>query len=387
MQDLLGELVDLSALNLSNAMESTLDNESIDSGNVLDSTLNTTNNNNNDYGAGYVVIIQHLMELEKKHKKDSAQLSDIKNMLVDVCHSVSNLTRLVGVLVDENILLKDKLQQVYETQNSVLTTTRNATTNISDIVETESPSSTHTTQVSSTVPACVIYSMWANNYPSYDIEVDFEYLKKVCSSVFPTLTPSVKSALGIKLRVHIDNCKDGNVNAGDQIMMVLCSQSDTVCSDGRRAIVETLKLLGTTYAFMIPRRLAMLLSRTMTMDGGRILVQKDCRTKDMVGLGEGFDVISFNLIDQAKVRKCLARLHETKPSKATLRKFIKCIQTGTITKDGGMLVDSSGKKLKALFNDDVTNSQQSSSSLVPSNASTKAPAKSKFAALKKTRNE
>jgi len=312
MQDLLGELVDLSALNLSNAMESTLDNESIDSGNVLDSTLNTTNNNNNDYGAGYVVIIQHLMELEKKHKKDSAQLSDIKNMLVDVCHSVSNLTRLVGVLVDENILLKDKLQQVYETQNSVLTTTRNATTNISDIVETESPSSTHTTQVSSTVPAC---------------------------------------------------------------------------SDGRRAIVETLKLLGTTYAFMIPRRLAMLLSRTMTMDGGRILVQKDCRTKDMVGLGEGFDVISFNLIDQAKVRKCLARLHETKPSKATLRKFIKCIQTGTITKDGGMLVDSSGKKLKALFNDDVTNSQQSSSSLVPSNASTKAPAKSKFAALKKTRNE
>ena len=104
---------------------------------------------------------------------------------------------------------------------------------------------------------------------------------------------------------------------------------------------------------MIPNSLAMLLSRTTTMDNGRITIVKDPRIADMVGAGHGYDIIPINLIDQAKVRTCLTNLHKKKVTASTLRTFIKCIQTGTITKDGGMVVDPNGKKIKALFSDDV----------------------------------
>ena len=382
MQNLLGELVDLDGINLGDAMESTLDNEFVDSSNILDNTLDTTNNNN-DYAAGYIVIIQKLMELEKKNSQDSAHLNDIKNMLTDICHSVSRLTTTVNLLNNENIMLKDKLQEVYEMQNSVLTVTTNATTSLSDIIEAESPSSTHTQQISSTVPACVIYSMWTKNCPDQDLGVEVEYLRKVCQCIFPTLPSGVKSALGMKLKVHIDNYHKQNMNVGGDIMLALCGEQNTVCADGRRAIVETLRLLGTTYAFMIPRSLAMLLSRTSTMDNGRIMILKDPRTTDMVGVGQGFDIIPIQLIDQAKVRTCLTKLHKNKPIASTLRKFIKCIQTGTITKEGGMVVDPNGKKLKALFSDDVISPQQSSSSLDSSHIHTNPPGKPRFASFKK----
>jgi hypothetical protein len=274
-------------------------------------------------------------------------------------------------------MLKDKLQEVYELQNSVLTATTNATTSLSDIVEAESPSSVHTQQISSTVPACVINSMWTKNCPDEDLGTDVEYLRKVCNCIFPTLSSVVKSALGMKLKLHIDNYHKQNMNVGGDIMIALCGEQNTICAEGRRAIVETLRLLGTTYAFMIPRALAMLLSRTSTMDNGRITILKDPRTTDMIGAGQGYDIIAIRLIDQAKVRTCLANLHKNKANAATLRKFIKCIQTGTITKEGGMIVNSDGRKLRALFQDDVATAQQSSSSL-----DSKPPSKSRFAAFK-----
>ncbi len=49
MQSLLGEVVDLDAINLGNSMETTLDREFVeDSSNILDNTLDCTTNNN-DY--------------------------------------------------------------------------------------------------------------------------------------------------------------------------------------------------------------------------------------------------------------------------------------------------------------------------------------------------
>ena len=385
MQNLLGEVVDLDAVNLEDAMEAPLDSEFVeDSSNILDNTLDcTTNNNNNDYAAGYVVIIQKLMELDKRSAQDSGHLDDIRNMLTDVYHSVGRLATAISLLTNENIMLKDKLQEVYEMQNSVLTATTNATTSLSDIIEAESPSSVHTQQVSSTVPACVIYSMWTKNYPNEDLGADVEYLRKVCHCIFPTLPNGVKSALGMKLKVHIDNYHKQNMNVGADIMMALCGEQNNVCAEGRRAIFETLRLLGTTYAFMIPNSLAMLLSRTTTMDNGRITIVKDPRIADMVGAGHGYDIIPINLIDQAKVRTCLTNLHKKKVTASTLRTFIKCIQTGTITKDGGMVVDPNGKKIKALFSDDVPRAQQSSSSLDSSHIDSKPPGSSRFASFKK----
>ena len=56
-----------------------------------------------------------------------------------------------------------------------------------------------------------------------------------------------------------------------------------------------MKLLGTSYACMVPSKMAFLLSRVESMDQDSIMVLAVPRRSDMVGVEDGFDVISRTL--------------------------------------------------------------------------------------------
>ena len=214
-----------------------------------------------DYAIGYVVIIQKLMHLDAKISTNYSVMLDVKNMIIDLGHTVSKLNDTVATLRDENIQLKVKIQEISEKQDTVVTATSVYGKDVDDIVESQSSSSTHTRQVSSTVPACVIRSFWQKHHSGKDMEVEIKYLRSVCESIFPKLQPKVKSDLGILLSKYIDNYEH-NSNGGNYMMMVLCGNQNLTLSEGRTAIIKTMKSIGTKYAFMVPRKMALLLSRT-----------------------------------------------------------------------------------------------------------------------------
>lgn len=112
--------------------------------------------------------------------------------------------------------------------------------NIDDIVESQASCSSHTRQVSSTAPACIIRSCWYKHYPQNDLEVTIEYLKSVCDCIFPKLEPRINSLLGSMLSKHIDTYEH-NSDIDNHMMMVLYSGQDVVLSEGRNAIIRTLK--------------------------------------------------------------------------------------------------------------------------------------------------
>lgn len=333
-----------------------------------------------DYATGYVVIIRKLMELESKVTNTSSTLLDVKNMIIDLSHNLSTLNDTIRALKDENMQLATKIQVISEKQDTVIATTSTYNENVSDIIDFESPSSSHTRQVSSTVPACIIRSFWHRHYPKEDeMGVEMNYLRAVCDAIFPKLQPKIKSDLGILLSKYIDNYEH-NSNVGNDMMIVLCTEQTVAYSEARIAIVKTMKLLGTKYAFMVPQRLAYLLSRTVSMVQAKIMILSTPRVDEIIGVGEGFDAISYNLINQPKVRKGLKLLNERNATKSTIQQFIKCVATGRIENDGKMGIMNTGSlsNQKPLFPDQSIPSDTT----IPTK-STIGYSNSKLAALKK----
>ena len=328
MEDIVGEVVEMGGSGTDDLNISALD--------PLDSTTSAGDDHTRDYAAGYAVIIKKLMDLGVVTSASSSAILETKNMVIDLAHNISTLNETVAALKEENVRLVAKMQAVSDKQDTVVTATSTYDRSIDDILETESKSSTHTRQVSSTVPACIIRSFWYKHNPDTDMGVDMKYLRPLCDSVFPKLESQVKSQLGVLLSKHIDNYEH-NVNVGDNMMMVLCSKTDVTLSDGRIAIIRTMRLLGTSYAFMLPRALACLLSRVEVMDNCAVRIVKAPRMDEIIGLGEGYDVVATKLIDQPKVRKGIKRLNSSNATKATIKSFIKCIAAGRVQNDGKML--------------------------------------------------
>ena len=148
-----------------------------------------------------------------------------------------------------------------------------------------------------------------------------KYIIGLCECVFPRLDSNVKSTLGVMLSKQMEGYKDNSI-AGDDMLIVLCNSNDTALADCRVAITKTMKLFGTTYAFMLPKKLSELLSCVDSIRDGKVMMTKVPCSNEIIGAGEGYDVVSIDLIDKPKVRKGLKAMHSSNPNKATVRSFL-----------------------------------------------------------------
>jgi hypothetical protein len=248
-------------------------------------TLDSEVDGSTDYAAGYVVVIQKLAHITAKLdlKSNDSDVQDVKAMVIDMAHVVSRLVDTTQTLIAEITHLKSKIQTIYEKQDAVVASITNFDANGSNIVTQEGPSSSHTRQVSTTVPACVIRSCWQYNNSNEVMGVTMKYLRALCDCVFPPLPHKVKSDLGIILSKHIDSYENMS-NAGDNMLMILCNTNGNVFSDAKVAIVKTMKLLGTKYAFMLPKGLSDLLSHVDSIRDGKVMMVAMPDTKEMVGI-------------------------------------------------------------------------------------------------------
>lgn len=87
------------------------------------------------------------------------------------------------------------------------------------------------------------------------------------------------------------------------------------------------------------------------MDQAKIMLLKTPRVDEMIGAGEGLDVIAMSLINQTKVRKGLKMIHDNNSIKATIKRFLKSIAAGTLEHNGKMhaLPNANSSSVKPLF--------------------------------------
>lgn len=358
MEHLVGETLDMEAAmsNEDDVNISTLDTVGSPTGNTHIDDNDDTTAELRDYAAGYTVIISKMMGIVTTLDRSTGDIQDIKNMLIDTAHSVSNLVQTVEVLSKEVSHLKSKLQEVYEKQDTVIASTSNFDTEAGGTdVELQNASGIHTRQVSSTVPACIIRSCWYKSTNKSDMGVTMKYLKALCNCVFPSLGPQVKSELGIMLSRHID-AHENNSLAGDNMMMVLCGDNNVTLSEGRMAIIRCMKLLGTKYSFMLPSELSTMLAKVDSMREGVVVFGRLSDPNDIMFAGQGYDLVSLKLIDQPKVRKGLKRLHLSNPNKTAIRTFLKSIKEGTLDNDGKARapLNTGSKSTAPLFGNQVS---------------------------------
>lgn len=111
--------------------------------------------------------------------------------------------------------------------------------------------------------------------------VTMEYLKGVCDCVFGSLESRIKLEVIILLSKQIDSY-DNNSYAGNHIMFVICSSNTAIMTDDRVEILKTMKILDSTYTFMLPKKLGDLTSRFDYMREGEIMVSIPPDATDIV---------------------------------------------------------------------------------------------------------
>ena len=81
---------------------------------TTDDGATTTQRSSNirDYGTGHAMIIKKLSELNKKVDGNHSVMVDVKNMIIDLAHTVSKLNDTVATLQGENAHLKFKIQEI-----------------------------------------------------------------------------------------------------------------------------------------------------------------------------------------------------------------------------------------------------------------------------------
>jgi hypothetical protein len=84
---------------------------------------------------------------------------------------------------------------------------------------------------------------------------------------------------------------DIDAGAGDNIIAVLDSVASVLGSTMIRHILDTIRLLGTTYVFMIPSSLGVVLNRVKLVNKGTIILSDKPDLGTMLRLNGGFNVI------------------------------------------------------------------------------------------------
>jgi hypothetical protein len=259
---------------------SAIDDTDIGTENTAYTAMAEQSTDGKDYAAGYVFIVEKLKHIESliassdkpigtnPHSND---INDIKSMVIDIGHKVGTKGSTIKVLEGQLSTMSDRMQSMSDTMNTLILVGKSGM-NLSDdsTVETgTSKSALHTRRVTSVVPACIIRSMWYSKNNT-DMPVSMDYLRKLCDAVFPPIDGELKSKLGMVLRLQIDNHED-NVNIGNDMVLVLSQGSDVSMADARRCMIQTMKLLGTTYAFMLPKTMSTMLSKVNVITGGTVV--------------------------------------------------------------------------------------------------------------------
>jgi hypothetical protein len=99
-----------------------------------------------------------------------------------------------------------------------------------------------------------------------------------------------KSDIGILWSDQIASI-DTDADIGNNIIAVLNSVSNTLGLTMIWCILDTTKLLGTIYAFMIPCNLSMLMNRVDLVIQRAMIVTGEADVKSMVHVHGGFNVI------------------------------------------------------------------------------------------------
>jgi len=144
--------------------------------------IDTAVDGDTDHKSGHAVVIQNLVSVLSNldMKSNDGNVQDLKAMVIDMAHTISSLVNTTETLVQEVCHLKSKVQTIYDSQNAVVASITNYSISNGNIVASESSSSTHTRQVSTTVPACIIRSFWQRNKPNEDMGVSIKYLRALC---------------------------------------------------------------------------------------------------------------------------------------------------------------------------------------------------------------
>lgn len=266
---------------------------------TLNSTYNATTTNNDgeserkDYAVGYTVIISKLLNIINTLNKNTSDIQDVKNMVIDTAHTLSNMVQTIDTLVKEVAHLKLKVQSVHGKQDTVIALTTNFHTGkSSDSGLLQTGSGIYTRQVGSIVPACIIGPCWYKHVGNADMGATMKYLKGLCDCVFPRLDPRVNSKLGTMLSRHIDSHEDNSL-VGDNMMMVLSGDNNVTMAENRMAVIKCMKLLGTKYAFMLPSTLSKMLSRVDSIREGTVVFGTVADPKTVMYAGQGYDIVSL----------------------------------------------------------------------------------------------
>ena len=115
---------------------------------------------------------------------------------------------------------------------------------------------------------------------------------------------SARSNIGIMLMDQIAAI-DSDANAGNNIIRVLTSTSSVLSSSMLRQILDCIRLLGTTYAFMVPYDLSALLNRVDLFDGYGASLRSSVNEATMVCPHDGYNVKGERL-RESRYMKALA---------------------------------------------------------------------------------
>jgi hypothetical protein len=219
-------------------------------------------------------------------------------------------------------------------------------------IEITGPDAQKTRVVTTQVPYAVIRNLWLDHMGQDTVfPVSMKYLSELCGHCFGPIDSKVKSKLGTMLSIQISQITT-SYTSGKFILQVLKSEQTKECSDMIAGLMKVIQRLGTTYAFMIPTDLAILLNRVDSIGADKLVLRKEHNTKNMVGLGEGYDCLSTDYVTSSRIMMAFARVASRDYGTSAAKALLKHMRSHNIDKDGKYVTVATTRKVSA-FNGEM----------------------------------
>jgi len=283
----------------------------------------------------------------------AARINDIFNLVSEHSRQLERVATLIENQDRTIAALSDKLDRIA----GVVMTIRSTTPLDQEEIEITGPDAQKTRVVTTQVPYAVIRNLWLDHMEQDTVfPVSMKYLSELCGHCFGPIDSKVKSKLGTMLSIQISQIAT-SYTSGKFILQVLSSEQTKECSDMIAGLMNVIRRLGTTYAFMIPKELAILLNRVDSIGTDKLVLKKDHNTKDMVGLGIGYDELTTGYITSPRIMAAFARIASRDYGTSAAKALLKHMRSHNIDKDGKYIRAATTRKVSA-FNGEMIKPEQ-----------------------------
>jgi len=293
------------------------------------------------------------------------RLEDVFRMCSDTNSQVNTLIGFIKTLSTRMSALEEEVRQLRDVTGRTQAIVGSAVYTDNEACATPHAKDAQVTKkVSSAVVAAVIRSIWYDNMGlNIPLPLDMKYLSSLCNACFGSMDGASKSNVGVMLTEQIASI-DSDANAGSYIIAVLTSTSNVLASNMRKMLLDCIKLLGTTYAFMIPYELAALLNRVTTFSEDKTLLNGSVNETVMVRPHGGYN-IKGDAFTEPRYMKAFIKTTKIGNTKPNATRLCKAIEQNMVTGTGDFICELSNAKIsefsKAINKDTINKNKNTAS--------------------------